>query len=139
MKKRDDADRVIWCDRGFFPVHYGFCPSETAWEREMKRLGARGEPYPITDASATTCRNKKSGDVAVIVRIAERHDAMSAVATMAMIAHEAVHVWQEIRKEMGEETPSPEFEAYALQDIILQLGAAYVQSRGPKWARLAKK
>lgn len=54
MKKREEADRVIWCDPGFFPVHYGFCPSEAAWSREMKRLGCPGEPFPATDASATT-------------------------------------------------------------------------------------
>lgn len=54
---------------------------------------------------------------------------------MAMIAHEAVHVFQTIRKEMGEREPSIEFEAYAIQDITLRLGAAYEQSRRPKWAR----
>lgn len=139
MKKRDDADRVIWCDRGFFPVHYGFCPSEAAWKREVARLRARGEPYPDNDARTTILDNKATGDVAIIVTVHERHDGKSAVSIMALIAHEAVHVFQTIRKEMGESDPSPEFEAYAIQDIILQLGAAYVQSRGPKWARVAKK
>jgi hypothetical protein len=135
MKKREEADRIIWCDPGFFPVHYGFCPSEAAWNREMKRLGCPGEQFPETDASATTFANKTTGDVTAIVCLHERHDAKSAVAVMAMLAHEAVHVWQTIRKEMGEREPSIEFEAYAIQDIVLRLGAAYEQSRRPKWAR----
>ena len=28
------ADRVIWCERGWQPLYYGFCPSEAAWKRE---------------------------------------------------------------------------------------------------------
>lgn len=135
MKKRVDADCVIWCDHGFFPIHYGFCPSEAAWKREMKRLGIKCEPYPQSDARTATFENKTRGDIAVIVTVHERYDEKPAVAVMALIAHEAVHVWQAIRKEMGEDSPSTEFEAYALQDIILRLGTAYVQSRRPKWAR----
>jgi hypothetical protein len=134
MTKRK-ADRVVWCHRGFFPVHYGFCPSQAAWNREMKRLGAAGEPYPQADARASTFENKNSGDIAVIVTVNERYDKKPAVNVMALIAHEAVHVWQAVRKEMGEDNPSTEFEAYALQDIVLKLGDAYEKSHRPRWAR----
>lgn len=129
------ADRVIWCDRGFFPVHYGFCPSEAAWKREVARLGAADEPYPLADARACVFDNRKTGSVAIIVTVDERLITSSAVATMALIAHESAHIWQAVLNKMGEGDPSPEFEAYALQDTILRLGAAYVQSRRPKWAR----
>jgi hypothetical protein len=135
MRKREEADRVIYCDRGFFPIYYGFCPSEAAWKREMKRLGMCGAPYPSDDANATVIDSDKVDGVTVLVTVSEKVEAMAAVKTMAVIAHESVHVWQTIRKQMDESDPSPEFEAYAIQDIVLRLGAAYERSRRPKWAR----
>ena len=39
----------------------------------------------------------------------------------AMIVHEAVHVWQEIKSMMYEKEPSSEFEAYSIQQIALNL------------------
>lgn len=51
---------------------------------------------------------------------------------VSLIFHEAVHVWQRVREEMGETSPSTEFEAYAIQHIGLQLLMAYDQTRGPK-------
>ena len=38
-----------------------------------------------------------------------------------VIVHEAVHVWQNIREAMEEESPSHEFEAYSLQWIVHNL------------------
>lgn len=135
MTKRN-ADRVIWCEPGMFPrTYYGFCPSETAWRQAMKHLGVKDESYPRTDARAVTFENRTTCDVTIIVCIHERFAAKPAVETMALIAHEATHIWQTIRKQMDESDPSPEFEAYAIQDIVLRLGAAYEQSRRPKWAR----
>jgi hypothetical protein len=37
---------------------------------------------------------------------------------VALLVHESVHVWQEIRKRMGEKEPSSEFEAYSVQSIF---------------------
>ncbi|NNI58331.1 hypothetical protein C2817_11540 [Pasteurella multocida] len=39
----------------------------------------------------------------------------------ALLAHEAVHIYQDMIKEMREEEPSPEFEAYSIQNIFLNL------------------
>ncbi len=39
----------------------------------------------------------------------------------ALIAHEAVHIWQRIRLELGEDSPSSEFEAYSVQSICQRL------------------
>jgi len=38
-----------------------------------------------------------------------------------LLLHEAVHVWQKIRKLMGEREPSVEFEAYSIQAIAQDL------------------
>ncbi|MFK3558176.1 hypothetical protein [Pasteurella multocida] len=39
----------------------------------------------------------------------------------ALLAHEAVHIYQDMIKEMREDEPSPEFEAYSIQNIFLNL------------------
>ncbi|WP_457797624.1 hypothetical protein [Methylocystis sp. S23] len=120
-------DRVIWCDRSFFPVYFGFCPNEAAWVREMRRLGVKSEPYPSSDGKVTFFECK--GDVAAIVTLSKKDRWHSKDAVFGLIAHEAVHVWQKIRDEMGEDNPSPEFEAYSIQHIFIHLADAYAKTR----------
>ena len=43
----------------------------------------------------------------------------------AILAHEAVHIWQLIRREIGEDKPGDEGEAYAVQHITQELLQAY--------------
>lgn len=43
----------------------------------------------------------------------------------ALLVHEAVHVWQAYRKHIGEQEPSAEFEAYAIQSLTQSLFDAY--------------
>lgn len=52
----------------------------------------------------------------------------SDIAINGLIAHEAVHIWQRERKLMGENKPSKEFEAYAIQTIFINLLAMYKDS-----------
>lgn len=45
-----------------------------------------------------------------------------------LLLHEAVHVWQKVRKLMGEKEPSSEFEAYSIQEIAQDLFKMYEES-----------
>ncbi|MFW6575186.1 hypothetical protein ACOCJL_12555 [Acinetobacter baumannii] len=45
-----------------------------------------------------------------------------------LLLHEAVHVWQKIKKLMGEREPSSEFEAYSIQSIAQDLFKMYEES-----------
>ncbi|MGF2353184.1 hypothetical protein ACNPK2_17715, partial [Acinetobacter baumannii] len=45
-----------------------------------------------------------------------------------LLLHEAVHVWQKIKKLMGEREPSSEFEAYSIQAIAQDLFKMYEES-----------
>lgn len=126
---------VIWCDRGWLPTYYGFCPSKFAWEREMKRLKIKdAPPYPDTDGRTTRFEKTENtvdmmGDT-IIVTIADHIDKRKDVAAIcALIGHEAVHVWQFIREDIGEDNPGREIEAYAIQYITLALCGAYRKTR----------
>lgn len=125
------SDKVIWLDRGLLPIYFGFCPSERAWKREMKRMNNKeGSAYPSADGCCTTFENSE-GHLSCIVTINERKK--RAVTTLhGILVHEGLHVWQRALEAMGEKKPSIEFEAYTCQHIFLQLCWAYEKTRGLK-------
>lgn len=45
-----------------------------------------------------------------------------------LLLHEAVHIWQRVRKLMGEKKPSTEFEAYSIQRIAQDLFSMFQES-----------
>lgn len=45
-----------------------------------------------------------------------------------LLLHEAVHIWQRVKKLMGEREPSTEFEAYSIQAIAQDLFEMYEAS-----------
>lgn len=47
---------------------------------------------------------------------------------MALLVHEAVHIWQWQCEFMGEDDPSREFEAYSIQAISQLLMEAYIRA-----------
>lgn len=126
-------DRVVWLDRGWQPLHFGFCPSKSAWDREMKRLGV-DEPYPDqSDARCVTFAKGEANDRCSVVVLHERFDerhAENPAAVVALLVHEATHVWQEVRAVMNDSgPPSSEFEAYSMQAIVQELYQAYLDTR----------
>lgn len=124
-------NRVIWCDRGWMPYHYGFCPNEIAWDREMKRLDIKElVPYPAEhDGRCTPFENSNDHNACALVTV--RPAAKSALQQVSMLVHEATHVWQFMRAAIGEKEPSIEFEAYSIQNISENLIKAYEMARGP--------
>jgi hypothetical protein len=131
-KKPDDKlAKVVWLDRGWQPTFIGFCPSRKAWNREMKRLGVKDEPYPNDAAGRCTTFDSK-GKVCIIVTIreaCEKHHSRTEIA--GLICHEATHAWQKVREVMGEAEPSIEFEAYSMQAIFQNLYQAWLDTRCP--------
>lgn len=119
---------VVWCNRFWLPIYYGFCPDAERWKIEMKRLGAH-EPYPSSDGRCTFFEDKEKS-VCAIITISETNDGKDPIGIVGLLAHEAVHVWQRAADEMGENNPSHEFEAYTVQHISQELIRAYHETRG---------
>lgn len=89
-------------------------------------------PWIKTDtADATMHRlDNPSGNLVCIVAMRVR-PGISGVQAASMLVHEAVHVWQCFRQRIGEESPSAEFEAYAIQAISQRLMSAYAERYMP--------
>lgn len=121
--------KMFWCNSGFWPHQYGFCPSERAWNAAGKTSKRNLGPYPPLEMKAccTLLRNYKNGMRVAIVTVGNH----AAQTTVDLLIHEAVHVWQDLREAVNEEKPSSEFEAYMLQNIAAELFIAYQKTRGP--------
>ncbi len=126
----------MWVDRGWQPVAIGFCPSEAAWRREMKRLRC-DSPWPKkTNAAGYTqwMRNDKTGEGVILVCVFPRAEC-DALEVIMTLVHEAVHVWQFLCEHIGEERPGIEMEAYGIEHIARGLVEAYTatQGKGKEW------
>lgn len=123
---------MIWCESFLrLPHHYGFCPSEKAWHALGKASKRDLGCYPDNAAMTTLFQDTERKTRTCIVTVADR----TPQATVGLLVHEAMHVWRDIREGIGEERPSSEFEAYALQNIVEELITAYEKTRGPLFAK----
>lgn len=114
----------IWCSRSLViaPVYFGLCITEDAFQKQLKKLGVKRETWPKFSYSHATTHffEKPDGKRCVIVCISDWKE-RSGIQIAALLVHEAVHIWQEIRDVLGEKQPSSEFEAYSIQSISQEL------------------
>lgn len=122
-------NRVAWCNRGWQPVEFGFCPNGKAWRRQMKRMGVSDADYPTSDGAATTFTKDGKTIVLITVRDGAEHE-RTLIELIGILVHEAAHVWQEVRLATGERSPSIEFEAYSMQAITQELLDGFAETRG---------
>lgn len=123
MKKRNG---VYWCDRGWQPVHFGYCPSKKDWHKLCKFLGIT-HPYPTADGSVTTF-DRTNGQTLCVMTLRNTKRATKA-GLVGLVVHEATHIWQIIQGHIGETAPGDEMEAYAVQAITQELITAVWEDR----------
>ena len=123
--------KVKWIDRWLLlsPYCIGVCKAEDQFNRELKRLKIPPNQWPdwvdIGCDGKTHFFEKGDGrDNCCIVCIRHRKG-LTRTEMIGVIIHEAVHVWQAIRDDIGEDNPSSEFEAYSIQIITQRLIVEY--------------
>ena len=118
--------RVKWLNRALLVGPYiTLCTSAREYRAAMRHLkcepdqwlrdGFEGKAHILTDSD---------GDMTAIVCIAPNKPTASVA---ALIAHEAVHVWQHYRDHIGETSPGSETEAYAVQGMTFVLLSEYMR------------
>lgn len=126
---------VKWIENagGFFNVCIGFCPSEKAWHKELKKLNSPVESYP--NSTARCCFFPKTDDheEAIIICIppTEYDKSETLIEVIGLLVHESVHAVQRICELWGEDNPSAEFQAYTTQYIFQGLYKAFLETRRP--------
>lgn len=123
--------KVKWISRWLLlsPYCIGVCKSEDQFNRELKRLKIPPNQWPDwigigNDGKTHFFEKDDKRDSACIVCIRARKGLRKSE-MIGLIIHEAVHVWQAIRDEIGEKDPSQEFEAYSIQTITQRLIEEY--------------
>lgn len=108
--------KVYWLDMGMLPTYFGFTTSEAAYLKTVKSLGA-DNPYPFPRAGACmSYRNRKGKLVSIVLLNMKCRPSREQQA--GLIAHECAHAFQQIRRDIGEDNPSDEFEAYTIQYMV---------------------
>lgn len=109
-----------WLDAGHLPFRYALVMDKAEWRwvrNEIKHGRKWEEP-----TGAVTWWFEQDGLLTVLVILNAKTDDES---VLKFLVHEAVHVWQNVRKHIGEAEPSREFEAYTIDGIFMQLWTAW--------------
>ncbi len=110
------------------PIYYALCINEKDFNYELKRLGISKSKRPDflsnDHCNATTHFLHNNGKLCAIVCLGDTSNA-DKLQVYSLLVHEAVHLWQRIRENLGEWEPSKEFEAYSIQRISQELMYSY--------------
>lgn len=118
-----------WLQRDWIRGDYlGVCISEDAWHKQMKNMGIKyPDEFVTRDANATTHFLTNSDGRRATVVCVRPDPKRTGIQLAALLAHEAVHVFQRYCDYIGEDRPSDEFQAYCIQNIFQELAEGYAQ------------
>ena len=127
--------KLRWLDRRIAcPGPYlALCLTEAEFHAALRHCKVTARPpmlhSPAADATTHYLTNPK-GQLVCAVCLGP-HEDRNAIEVAGLLVHEAVHVWQEHSKNIGEATPAIEQEAYAIQSIAQELLAEYARRLAP--------
>lgn len=104
-----------------WPVFIGFTDDPILFAREMRRINLDDEmpPFVLKKGGATTHFMRGDDGMLRMVITIEGHRKQTKAVVAALIAHEAVHVWEHVCDEMGGPDPQGEHAAYGVQWITV--------------------
>lgn len=122
--------KARWLNRYLLelPFFYALATSERTFKGLLRHLGIPKKDWPDftknpwSDASVFWFERDHKQTAVITIK---RRDGLDDSQVKALLVHEAIHLWQEARARIGETSPSPEFEAYAVQGISQALFFEY--------------
>lgn len=104
------------------------CLSAEEQTHALRGLTKEHIPFPATGALCSTLCSEKTNDLCCIVSVSKlSQEHLNSIEMAGLLIHEAVHVWQQYAKNIGETSPGMEQEAYAIQGISQELMAEYAR------------
>ena len=120
-----------WINRDFQPPppFVGLCLDAKKFRIACGKIGCKEVPlFPEDSAARSWFMSNRDGALCAFVCLnMAKVRKYRRVEVHALLAHEAVHVWQEWASRIGEDKPGAEQEAYAVQWISLKLMNAWEQ------------
>ena len=126
--------KLNWLERELFlsSHYYTLCTTEKLYQKALKHLGIPKKDRPDfvtnwhSNGTAHHFENRKNESVTTVICI-RNFEGKDQTAIVGLLAHEAMHLWQEIRTTLGEHNPSSELEAYAIQNLTQRLYAEFLR------------
>ena len=114
---------------GPYPIEAYYAPTKKSWHRLLRKLNLEDEPYSKGVGMMTTYHphGEQTNPICIITVNCE---GMDNCVRVGIIAHECVHVFQELIERIGENVPSPEFEAYTIQSMVTNVVWAWEKTFG---------
>lgn len=124
---------TAWLDRMLTQCayHYCLCTSEKQFHEELRRMDVpewKWSQWLSPDMHATTHPFIHEGKPIAIVCIKPDLERYTGIQVAALLAHEAVHIWQRHASYIGSHNDhGDEEEAYAIQNITLALLESFAE------------
>lgn len=125
--------KLEWLERNTVVTPYLLLAGDEATYREA--CAQLDDKWPVPwlpkhhGANTHTFRTDTKVTCVVALDVAAAAKREDQVPVIGLLAHEAMHVAQEMFRNIGENEPSPEFQAYAVQNILQQLLWDYVRQK----------
>jgi len=121
--------KTVWHDRSLVDGPYvTLVFSEEEYLKATKHSGipkAERGSWLGSPQSNGTCTTFTMDSKLICIVAVQLEAAVENVSVQGLLIHEAVHIWQNYRRHIGETNPSDEFEAYSIQSISQRLLDAY--------------
>ena len=127
-----------WFEVGPMPGYVGIVFTKRAFFNVLKKLeveDAVKEQWVGDGSAGANCLllRKDNGDIVSLVSLDPAdYEGRSSAQVAAILAHEAVHVWQYMRDEMKEHKPGAETEAWVIQYYTQRFIIAYEEFTGDR-------
>lgn len=120
-----------WHHAKMFNYEYAFCPSKKEWDTYWTKGGSTPPKYLNSHGRATFFQTTdKDGWVTprALVTVAEDSN-ITPLMLVSLLAHEAVHIKQDMCERIGEDKISSEMEAYIVQTVLQDMLYDYRDTR----------
>jgi len=127
--------RIAYTRVALMPYWVGIAFDEKSFQNELKELGIK-EPvcFVKKDATALTLGSSHGLTIIITLDIKEARK-RKLVEVIGLLVHECVHAWQSICREMGEDAPGREVEAYAVQCLSQWAVGQFLEAKCKKAGR----
>jgi hypothetical protein len=125
--------KPLWLNRSLIELQLHYClvlnnEEYTAAVLEVEGPNAHVGYWQKSETAGATCTWAKGSDGSqhAIVALRALPD-LKGYQIASLLCHEAVHIWQEHCRQIGEDTPSDEFAAWSIQHIAQLLMQDYAE------------
>ena len=115
-------------------VYYALCVDKKTFYKELKNRKIEHKQKFISFGKGATVHIFEDNKDNTICIVCINPTKSPGIKEYALLVHEAMHIWEEVMKDLSEKFPSSEFAAYTIQTISHSLMKSYKKQCKKKYA-----